>query len=71
MSKRTYHLVEEKYLAEYIGKTFPNAKKVFYQVPWNPVKELKDPPSHLNLSQKRRVESGEGIESCTDPVLTD
>ena len=33
MSKRTYHLVEEKYLAEYIGKTFPNAKKVFYQVP--------------------------------------
>jgi len=33
MSKRVYHVVEEKYLAEYISKTFPNAKKVFYQVP--------------------------------------
>jgi len=48
MSKRTYHLVEEKYLAEYISKTFPNAKKVFYQVP------VSAKPWQLSREQGRR-----------------
>lgn len=46
MSKRQYHLVEEKYLAEYIAKTFPKAVKVFYQVP------MTDKP--WRLAAKRR-----------------
>lgn len=37
--RRTYTQVEQKYLAEFISKTFPNAQKVFYQkalgdLPW-------------------------------------